>query len=115
MASEHRWIWVGNVLAVIDAQHVRVQLDLGFRHYREIILRIVAPDNEMFSAHAGNKAILFAKSLFKPGDAVRVETFMQRSLWSGDVWNAAVWYEGSDEDFATQMEEAGHGTCGIPF
>lgn len=124
-----RWIWRGTLMKVIDGGSALVQLETGFRTTRTMLLSVVAKDGDSFwgvtsGDNDASRATMHAKQLFKPGDKLVVETFAFRnrpSVPEDETYCAAIWYESEwqkpegGKSWAEQMEEAGHGHCGIPW
>lgn len=97
------------VVRVVDGDTIVVDLDLGWRVYRNREhLRVAGIDAPERGTAAGSEAKAYAQQLLQPGDAVRVVSQAKPSFERtvGSIFMLEGVY--LDRDFADVMVETGH-------
>jgi endonuclease YncB( thermonuclease family) len=104
------WKVPGKVVRVIDGDTVVVDLDLGWRVFKNLEhVRIDGINAPEIRTEEGKRAADHARTLLKPGDHVLVESTAKPSFERtvGKIW---FWWPGDprERDFGEVMVAAGH-------
>ena len=106
------WTVPATVVRVIDADTVIVDLDLGWRVFRNgERIRVAGIDAPERGTPEGTAATVFARQLLEPGDRVIV-TSQAKPSFERTVGSIAIVDSdtGSAMDYAQALLEAGHAT-----
>lgn len=102
------WTVPATVVRVVDADTIVVNLDLGWRVYRNgEHLRIAGVDAPERGTDAGKAATAWARSILLPGDVVEVRSTGKPSF-ERTVGSIIVHLESGDVDYAELLVAAGH-------
>lgn len=102
------WTVPATVVRVIDGDTVIVNLDLGWRVYRnDERIRIAGINAPERGTEAGTAATFYARSLLDVGDLVTVVSQAKPSF-ERTVGSIIVHLDEGDADYAELMVEAGH-------
>lgn len=100
------WEYNAKIRRVVDADTLEILIDLGFRIYHMVHIRILDLDSPEKQSPEGLTAIMYAETLIDgKGDGVVVRTKYDRSFtrYLGDVFFS------DQTSFAEAMKAAGHG------
>jgi micrococcal nuclease len=98
------WTYPAIVIRLVDADTVRMQLDLGLHIWRTDNCRVAGINAPELSTDAGQQAAIAAGALLQPGAKV---TFTSKSLDKYGRPLGDIRLE-DQQDFATVMVAAGH-------
>lgn len=105
--ADETWTVPATVVRVIDGDTVVVDLDLGWRVYRNSEhIRVAGINAPELSTEAGKDARSVAMSLLRPGDRVTV-TSQAKPSFERTVGSITIHADVGDHDFGDAMVEAG--------
>lgn len=121
-APPHRWVWRARYLRTVDGDTFDVEVDCGFRLFRQERIRLLGVDTpEVVGANraAGLAAASFTLNwlaeaqygVSSPFWAIRLETFKPKDRDSFGRWLAVVWREVDGMCLNLDLVSSGHGVA----